>query len=189
VAETKVVDQIIDGILQREGARYTDNPADHGGPTKWGITLHELSAVRGHACSATDVKALTRAEAFGILKSRYYVRPGFQDVAAQSEPIAAELTDTGVNMGVGIAGRFLQRSLNLFNRDGKAYKDIAVDGAVGQITLGALHAYLASRPKDGVHVMLEALNVLQGERYFRICEADPVQEKFAFGWFRERVSI
>ena len=32
-------DDIIDGIIRREGSTYTNDPADPGGPTKYGITL------------------------------------------------------------------------------------------------------------------------------------------------------
>lgn len=186
---TKSITDIINDVLDVEGGRYTDDPTDHGGPTKWGITLHELSVVRDKTCTAEDVKALSRSEAHRILVRRYYTRPHFNEVAKQSMSVAAELVDTGVNMGVGEAGQFLQRALNVFNNDGKRYKNIAVDGVIGDVTLAALHAYLSGRPQRGEHVLLEALNTLQGSRYISICEHDETQERFAFGWFYNRVKI
>ncbi len=57
---------ILPFIEQWEGG-YVDHPADKGGPTNMGITLNTLARWRGHAVTAADVKALTRAEARQIL--------------------------------------------------------------------------------------------------------------------------
>ena len=58
------VTEIIDDVLEAEGSKYTNDPADPGGPTRWGITLKTLRRWRqsggrrgGHQVTAADVRA------------------------------------------------------------------------------------------------------------------------------------
>jgi len=62
----------------------------------------------------------------------------------QSQPIANELYDTGVNRSPNMAIRYLQRSLNLANRNEKRWPDIRVDGQLGPMTLRTLNDAIAA---------------------------------------------
>lgn len=181
------INQIIEQILAEEGAAFTNDPRDSGGPTKYGITQATLAAWRGHPVTADDVKFLLMDEAAKIYRDRYYVKPGFDKVAALSPAIAAKLTDAGVNIGTQTAATLLQRCLNVFNQGGALYADIQADGVIGAGTLCALNAYLAKRGKDGETVMLRAINDLQGARYISLAEQSPKNEAFVFGWILNRV--
>ncbi|MBE5254531.1 glycoside hydrolase family 108 protein [Mixta mediterraneensis] len=176
-------DEIFNGILGREGG-YVNNPADKGGPTNWGITQ---DVARAHGYTG-DMKSLTRAQALQILEADYWTGPRFDQIASVSGLIAVELTDTGVNMGPAVAAKFLQRSLNVFNNQGKLYPDIVADGQVGPRTISALTAFLSTRKLAGEKVMLKALNSLQGARYIELSEARAANEAFTYGWF-ERIEI
>lgn len=178
------VDQYIDGIIEREGG-YTDHPADRGGPTKWGITEQVARAYGYHG----RMQDLPRGVAKQIYLERYWVAPGFVHVNDHSPAIAEELLDTGVNMGTGVAARFLQRALNVLNNEAKTYPDIAVDGAIGRMTIAALRAFLSARGKDGHVVLWRMLNAQQSVRYIEIAEARPSQEVFQYGWQFNRVGI
>lgn len=57
-------------IVGREGDRYTNHPADKGGPTKFGITLKTLQGIRPWA-TEHDVQRLTRDEATAIYVQLY----------------------------------------------------------------------------------------------------------------------
>ena len=104
--------------------------------------------------------------------------------------IAEELLDTGVNCGTGFAKPTLQRALNLLNNQGKGgWPDLAVDGVYGPVTLAALKTLLVKRGKEGEKTLLKVLNILQGNRYIEICERNPSQEQFFFGWIANRVVI
>src|SRR6185312_8631677 len=181
------IDQIIQQILAEEGAAYTNDPRDSGGPTKYGITQAALAAWRGHPVTAEDVQFLLMDEAAKIYRDRYYIKPGFDKVAALSPAIAYKLTDAGVNIGTGTVSMFLQRALNVFNQGGALYADVKVDGTIGAGTLCALNAYLAKRGKDGETVMLRALNDMQGARYIDLAEAQEKDEAFVYGWILNRV--
>lgn len=182
------IEQIINGVLDRESGIYTNDPNDPGGPTKWGITQAALSEWKGSPASVMDVGNLTRDEAFHILQYRYYVDPGFSKVAALSERIAEELTDTGVNCGQSVAATMLQRCLNAFNQGGTKYADVIADGAIGPVTLRALSAFIAWRGAEGEAVMLVALNCLQGDRYIELAEKSAKFESFVYGWIKNRVA-
>ena len=62
----------------------------------------------------------------------------FHLVADVDIDVAAELVDTGVNMGTQVAGKFLQQSLNVLNDGGVKYRDVIVDGKVGPKTIASL---------------------------------------------------
>ena len=177
-------DTLVEGLIGREGG-YANNPADPGGETMWGVTR---AVARENGYSGSMI-AMTRDQAKAIYRTKYWAKPGLYLVAPLSAKLAEELLDTGVNMGTGTAGIFLQRALNTLNRRGKDYADITVDGGIGPGTARALAAFLKVRGPVGETVMLKALNCLQGARYIDLAEDREASEDFEFGWLANRVSI
>lgn len=183
MSDAPSVDQMIDALIDREGG-YSDNPADKGGPTNFGITE---AVARAHGYVG-DMRYLPRSLAEQIYCLIYWVRPHFDAVSEISPRIAADLFDTGVNMGQEVAATFLQRSLSALNRCGRDYPDLVPDGAIGSATLNALRAFLRIRtPPLGEVVMLRALDALKGERYISLAEKRPADEAFLYGWLLNRV--
>jgi lysozyme family protein len=119
-------DDIITDVLRREGIAFTNDPADHGGPTKYGITLRDLRTWRNSlAVTAVDVEELTESEARAIYRKRYIADPGFDRI--DDEWLRAFLVDSGVLQGPRNAIKFLQRALGVY-----------VDGVIGPVTLAAV---------------------------------------------------
>lgn len=176
------IDTLIEGLIDREGG-YVDHPADRGGPTRWGIT----QAVARRQGYMDDMRHLPRSDAAAIYRRLYWIKPGFDRIAERAPALAAELFDTGVNMGTGTATAFLQRALNALNREARDYPDLAVDRRVGAATLAALDAFLRKRGVDGENVLLKAIEALQGAHYIQIAEARPSQEAFVYGWLSSRI--
>jgi lysozyme family protein len=176
------VDELIDGLLEREGG-YVSHPADRGGPTCFGITE---AVARAHGYRGA-MRSLPREEAAAIYKRLYWHRPRFDAVAERTLRLAAELFDTGANMGPAVAATFLQRALTALNRNGQDYPDLVPDGRVGPATLAALDAFLAVRGRSGETVLLRAIEALQGERYLRLAERRPANEAFLYGWLANRI--
>jgi lysozyme family protein len=87
--------------------------------------------------------------------------------------MANELYDTGVNMGIGTAGKFLQRVLNVATKT-----NLAVDGKIGSKTIGVFNS-LSDSDK---YMVWKLFNCLQGEKYISICENNPSQEIFLLSW-------
>jgi lysozyme family protein len=176
------VDELIDDVIGREGG-YSNHPADRGGPTRWGITE---AVARAHGF-AGDMRAFPREEAVAVYRRLYWLRPGFDRVAEHAPLVAAELFDTGVNMGPEVAAGFLQRALNALNRGASDYGDIAIDRRIGNATIAALRGFIARRGAGGEAVLLKAIEALQGERYLRLAEQRPANEAFLYGWLANRL--
>lgn len=178
------IDKLIDEVIRREGG-YVNHPNDRGGPTNWGIT-QQVARAYGYL---GDMRALPRSAAVNIYKSRYWTGPRFDQAAAICPAIGDELFDTGINMGPGAAGKFLQRALNALNRGASDYPDITADGNVGPMTLNALKSYMDKRGAAGGEVLRKAIDALQGARYIEIAEANKTQESFVYGWIAHRVGV
>jgi len=170
--------RIIDDIIAAEGG-YVDDPKDSGGETNYGIT----TAVARQNGYYGDMRLMPHDFAFTVYTSRYW-----DSLCADSLPdaVAAEVVDAGVNMGVSRAAKFLQRCLNVFNKQGSLYNDIIVDGDIGPGTLSALSAFLEFRDEL---TLIKALNCLQGAFYIELAERREKDESFVYGWLRNRVTL
>ena len=177
-----LAERLVDGVIDREGG-YSNHHSDRGGATMFGIT-EEVARANGYA---GPMRLMPREEAVAIYRRLYWLRPKFDLVAALSPTIAAELFDSGVNMGPAVAVTFLQRALTALNRGGRDYADLLPDGRVGGATIEALSRFLALRGAGGEKVLLRALDALQGERYLRLAERRPANEAFLYGWLANRV--
>lgn len=178
------IQTIIDAAIEREGgSKYTNNPSDKGGPTRWGIT-EKVARAHGYI---GDMRDLPRAVAVAIYTHDYVNAPGFHKVIAVSPIIGEELVDTAINMGPGLPGPWLQRCLNVLNQQARTFPDLVVDGDLGQASIAALRTILATRGKDGELVIMRMLNSMQGARYIELTEARAKNEDFLFGWFLTRV--
>ena len=98
-----------------------------------------------------------------------------------SQHIANEMFDTGVNIGVKTAAMFLQKALNVLNKNGKLYSDMIVDGIIGDQTMISLK-WLVKNVGD--KELYKVLNIFQGAHYVNVMMKHPVQEKFAYGWLK-----
>lgn len=176
------ISTLIDDLIAREGG-YVDHRDDRGGPTNMGIT-REVARDNGYY---GDMRALPRSLAESLYRRLYWEQPGYAFVAEQSWAVAAELFDTAVNMGGGVATGFLQRALNALNRNQKDYPDLKLDRRIGAQTLGALRRFRALRGPGADAVLLKAMDALQGERYIALAESRPGNEAFLYGWLANRI--
>lgn len=163
--------------------KYSDLSKDLGGKTMYGIT----EAVAREFGYKGDMRNLPLETAKAIYKKNYWDKLKLDSVATISGDVAKEMFDTGVNCGITYAARFLQRSLNLLNREQKLWTDITVDGIMGSRSISALQSFFNSR-KEAEVVMLRCLNGLQLSRYADITESRESNEEFFFGWVLNRVT-
>ncbi|MGA0610087.1 glycoside hydrolase family 108 protein [Caldimonas sp. KR1-144] len=162
---------------------YSNHPSDAGGATKYGVTEKTARAF-GYT---GDMKELPLETAQQIYKLQYW-NPLLLDVIAPLAPNTSyELFDSAVNCGVSTAATWLQRCLNVLNVKHTVFKDIAVDGRIGLVTIAALQDHLKHRGDDSVLVRM--LNSLQGAHYIAITEQRAANEDFLYGWFKNRVVI
>lgn len=110
-------DQAFDRLMGNEGG-YSNNPADPGGETNWGIAKRSYPNV--------DIKNLTREQAKEIYLRDFWERGQM----AQYDPaIAFQVFDAAVNHGIETAVRLLQRAAG-----------VAEDGHIGAVTVAAVNA-------------------------------------------------
>jgi lysozyme family protein len=178
---TTLKNKIIDEIIRVEGG-FVDDPSDSGGKTNYGIT-EIVARSFGYIGRMHD---LPHDVAYSIYVTRYWDTVRGDELMSLSERIVEEVVDTGVNMGVNRAGKFLQRSLNVLNNREKYYRDVVVDGLIGQGTLTALEVYLSKRDES---TLVKMLNCLQGAFYVELAERREKDERFISGWFKNRVAI
>lgn len=171
----------IQKVLNNEGG-YVDHPDDRGGPTNFGIT-QETARQNGYY---GDMRHLTREQAIAIYRKRYWLAPGFDKLDDIHNGIAALLLDIGVNAGPVVGVRFLQRSLNVLNRQGKDFPDMTVDGVAGPQTRACLQQYLAIRGREGANVLIGMIRGQLSNFYIGLAESNPSQENFVFGWVLHR---
>lgn len=124
-------------FLSFEGSRFTDDPRDPGGPTKYGVALHynrdAIPDKDGDGdIDAEDVRRLTEADARAIWTKSYWA-VGRCD--AFPPALAFMMADMTVNPGPGAAPKCLQRAVN---RAAEGAFSVAVDGRIGPATLAAI---------------------------------------------------
>ncbi|MGB1027552.1 MAG: glycoside hydrolase family 108 protein, partial [Rhodospirillaceae bacterium] len=170
-------------IISRERG-YVNDPNDSGGETMDGITV---ATARRHGYSG-PMRDMPEQVKWDIYQSEFWYGLRLDDVETLSPKLAEVLADIGVNMGTVRAGQFLQRALNVLNRGGRDFSDIDVDGAIGPMTLSALRNYADRRfPDKGEAVLCMAIMGLKAAFYVELCERRPKDERFAYGWLRNRV--
>jgi len=112
----------LQNVLCDEGG-YTNNAADPGGPTKYGITIFDVREYLKPDATASDVKALTLDDVSPIYRVRYWAAlscdrlPNGLDYA---------IFDYGVHSGVGRAGKVLRRVLGMSDLAWQVTADVLV---------------------------------------------------------------
>lgn len=177
------VDEMIAGIIAREGG-FVNHPSDPGGATNFGIT-QAVARANGYK---GDMRSLSKTTACEIYRREYVEKPGFLAIAEIDPVVGEEVIDSGVNAGQRRAALWFQQALNVLNRRGKDYADIAEDGVIGRGTIGAFQA-LRRRRGDAKarQLMLKALNGLQFMHYFNLASGGTKFEDFMVGWVDSRI--
>lgn len=111
-------DQAFTELLGHEGG-YSNNPADPGGETNWGVTV----AVARENGYVGPMKDMDQSVAKTIYSRKYWL-PAFDQLPYS---VAFQVFDAAVNSGVGQAVRWLQRTVGT-----------ADDGKLGPITMAAV---------------------------------------------------
>ncbi|MET0155216.1 MAG: glycosyl hydrolase 108 family protein [Rickettsiales bacterium] len=178
----KLRDRLIDELIAREGG-YVDDKNDSGGKTNYGITER---VARRHGYRG-DMRGMPRAKAVEIYAAQYWDALRLDEACFLSQKLAEKLFDIGANCGTAKAAEWLQRALNAFNRQGKDYPDVQVDGDVGPATVFALKSLAAKRGTPGLESLRKAVTCMQGEHYIALSEKRSKDEEFVNGWFANRV--
>jgi lysozyme family protein len=102
-------DEALRRLLVHEGG-YTNHPSDPGGPTNFGITIHDYRKYVKPNATAADVRAMKLDEAKGIYRTKYWDALRCDELPAG---VDCSVFDYGVNSGIGRSGRVLRRVVGL----------------------------------------------------------------------------
>mgnify|MGYP006282267077 CR=1 FL=1 len=176
-------------IMTHEGG-YSNDPVDAGGETYKGISRRYHPDWAGWSIidqlkdSSNFPDNLSHSPQLQEMVVQFYKNEYWDIFWGDQIPVqslATDLFDIAVNLGRKRAVRFLQKALNLLNRNQQNYPDITEDGVFGTNTMNTLNQYLSM---DDVNYLLIILNVLQGNQYIEYMEGNPEQERFARGWLK-----
>jgi lysozyme family protein len=160
---------IADEIIAREGG-FVDDPADPGGATNFGVTIHTMRRLgldldRDGDVDVADVRRLTKRQARDIFVDHYFRRPG---IARLPEALQPSVFDMYVNAGAN-AVRILQRLLADFGQP------VTADGVIGPRTVAAVEAAFAAAPAH----LADAYGIARRNYYYALADRRPASRKFA----------
>lgn len=140
--------------LIHEGG-FVNNPLDHGGPTKYGITQADMPD--------RIIADITTEDAAGYYLDRYW-KPLFSQITDQL--VAEKLFDMGVLFGVKTAVRMLQITMS---HD----LNIVSDGVFGNETLADVNQESMLLSKYRTTLIQHVVNIVN---------VNPDQNVFVHGW-------
>ncbi len=146
---------VVKTLAHEGGAKFTNDPTDRGGATKYGISQRAYPDI--------DIRSLTERAARGIYKRDYWDRICGDDI--ESQAIAEAIFDTAVNMGVRTASRLAQVAASIR----------PADGIIGSGSVASLNS-------TDEAMFLAMYTVTKIARYAAICNRNPAQKKFLLGW-------
>jgi lysozyme family protein len=153
-------------LMVHEGG-WSNDAADKGGPTKYGVILKEWIA-KGwdkdgdNDVDVNDLKLITLEDAARIAKPYYWDKVGGDTIRNQS--FAEMLADFAYNSGVGTASKKLQKLLGLKE-----------DGVIGPVTIAKVNSV---NQED----LFNKFKQIRINFYLAIVNSNPSQKVFLKGW-------
>lgn len=165
---------------------YDNDPDDPGGETIYGIARRmwpeeylwpKLDAIKKGEKDKNKIKVLIQNNISILIDDVYaFYKRNFWDVFGCDhlpQPVAVEIFEQAVNIGVYTCTKHIQKALNVLNRNQELWKDIDVDGKMGRITKELLIKACARE----TGYILGLLNIMQGNHYITVGN-----EKYIRGW-------
>lgn len=183
---TGAVASILASTYAHEGG-YVNHKLDRGGATIYGIT-EVVARSRGYR---GDMRYFPKHcdDAHPVCADQIYVAdymaaPGALTIIEQSPAIAAELVDTGINMGP-------QTPLPWFRAGLNAMGGFTLPVTAARLGPDDVRALALMRARKGglwtCVAMLEYLDARQRQKYDAIVRARPSQQVFYRGWINLRI--
>lgn len=159
---------IIPLVIEHEGgSRFTADPVDPGGDTKYGISQR--------AYPDLDIKGLNKRKAVSIYLNDYWKPSKAEELPDHLRYIYFDMC---VNMGKKRAVMILQRALN---RHGA---DLTIDGGIGPKTIAA-----ANQKYKGKYLETERVRAYRVMFYARLVNTKESMEKYWYGWYKRSIRV
>ncbi len=162
----KNFDEAFKYTIGNEGS-YSNDKNDSGGPTKFGITIYDLSRYLKRPASVQEVKDMSLETAKTIYKPNYWDSMGLDHMLSPGMSIC--MFDIGVVRGIGVPPKYAQ---NICNQHGF---NLSVDGHLGPLSYGALNQISSS-------VFIRDFSSMAESGFRAIAARNPSQNVFLKGW-------
>ncbi len=178
----------LDFVLADEGAtgEFTNDPADSGGATRYGISLRFLRTIPQERLNRygifgqpalADVEQLTPAQAASIYATEFWAHAPFE--AIHYQPLASYVFSMCVLHGTGQGIKLLQRAIWAVTGQMGVPAD---DGVMGRKTLLQVNAILAN---DHIRDILVAALMAEHAGFCRmLAEQRPKDGAWLNGWLK-----
>lgn len=154
-------------VVGLEGAVFTNDPVDSGGPTKYGITQETYEIYKGKEASLWEIETMTEDDAREIYEVLYWNRMKCGELKSRS--IALCLFSSAVLYGNHQAGRMAQRAANICGGT------LKVDGILGDNSVATLNAVNSDD-------FISAFHGLLIKRIEELVLQNPKNIKYRKGW-------
>ncbi len=171
-------EEALNVVLLHEGG-YSDNKADKGGPTKYGISLRLLKDIKydvdGDGDSdKDDIVHLTRTDADKIYLKNFWLANNFN--LLENEAIAIKLMDCSVNLGARRTAILTYQTLNEI-----LVEDLPIGEKFDDKLLDILN-------NIDDRVFVDVLRLEQAKFYETLIKLNPEFKVFKNGWARRAAS-
>lgn len=166
-----IFDKAVEFTLSSEGV-FSNDAADRGGKTKYGITEDELIRYQQQTgrLKGMNIRDLPKSEAIEIYRVNYWRFDGIS-----SAMIAIKFFDMAVNFGPGAATGVVQKALQFVG------VPVKVDNAYGKQTEAAINEFTGRGSKEALQ-LFKAIVLFQASRYVQIVLGNSSQLDFINGW-------
>lgn len=159
-------------LIGDEGSKYTNDPRDSGGPTKWGITKKTYESFFKHPAAEAEISGMTSDTAKQIYLVEYW-KP-LRCTEIQSLVLTVSFFDSAVLYGVGTTALLIQRSVNLCGAT------LKLDGVIGDKTLATINS--VGGGAQGTRFLTNTFCGLLLEHIDAVIVANPKDEVYRRGW-------
>lgn len=160
--------KVIPSIIALEGAKYTNDPSDYGGETKYGISKREFPN--------EDIPNLSEARAMALLEEHYWQQYRLSEINDQT--LANQIFFLLINMNPLNAGKIVQSAINAC---GRSLVSVKIDGVIGSKSIEAINSLMAFWLNDRIRV--------ESCRYYlQLTDNDKTQIGNFRGWIRRALN-
>lgn len=167
------------------GAKYTNDKADNGGATRYGIievTAKEYQSIWKNYNWDGNMRTLPRNLALYICEDKFWKRLNLDRVEKLCPITSAVMFDIAYNVGHSRLATWAQEIINAHNNVGTLYPNIDTDGSFGNTSVSMLEKFVSIRGLEGIKNFTYALTCFQTTHYYNLAKAKESQEKWLYGW-------
>lgn len=118
-------DKVVPIIIKYEGTKYTDDPKDPGGPTKFGWTLNTYRRLIDKNATKFTIRHLTKYQAMNYYKKYFWDGYGASEIS--NRKLAKTLLLAQINLGPYRPSKLLQNMTNRY-----CHTHLKEDGRLGK---------------------------------------------------------